>query len=111
MVQRYVARRLRAAVHLPKAGCAREGTMTKMRGGLILIAAILLSVIVATSYAQDDKFTDREYCLTDCRYLRDAYRPGWGPYRGVVPGQSYAVCVQRCENKFWRDVERDVEEN
>ncbi len=85
--------------------------MTTMRFALIVIAAILVALVAGTGYAQGDKFTDREYCLSDCRYLSDTYRPGWGPYRGVVPGQSYAVCVQRCENNFWRDVERDVEDD
>ena len=85
--------------------------MTTVRVALIVIAAILVALVAGTSYAQGDKFTDREYCLADCRYLRGTFTPGWGPYRGVLPGQSYAVCVQRCENKFWRDVERNVEEN
>ncbi len=85
--------------------------MITMRFVPILIAASLVALIAGTSYAQGDKFTDTELCLADCRYLHDTLRPGWGPYLGVVPGQSYGVCVQRCENKFWRDVERDVGED
>lgn len=84
--------------------------MRKSKLTVTLGAVLLLAILGGSSYAQSDNFTNRELCLADCRYSYSPLRPGFGQYRNLAPGQAYAYCVQRCENRFWRDVERDVEE-
>ncbi|MBI5251392.1 MAG: hypothetical protein HY912_18040 [Desulfomonile tiedjei] len=68
---------------------------------------VLLWGNVAT--AQDNHFQDRDSCMANCRAMA-ARGDTYVGDRRVDPRMVYAMCVQKCDKRFWKDVEGEEED-
>lgn len=59
--------------------------------------------------AQGSHFQDRDSCIATCRAM-SAYGGTYVGDRRVDPKIVYAMCVQKCDKRFWKDVEEEAED-
>lgn len=72
----------------------------------MIFAGLLIALWANPAVAQDSPFQDRDSCIANCRamsargdtYVRD---------RRVDPKIVYSMCVQKCDKRFWKDVESE----
>jgi len=76
----------------------------------IVFAGFFLAALGANvAMAQGSHFDDRDACIADCR----AMSMRGGTYVGdrrVDPKIVYAMCVQKCDKRFWKGVESEAED-
>jgi hypothetical protein len=76
---------------------------------IMFVGLFLVALGANVAMAQDSHFQDRDSCLANCR----AMSARGGTYVGdrrVDPRIAYATCVQRCDKRFWKDVEEEAED-
>lgn len=79
-----------------------------------LVAAALVAGLAGVAASQPT-FTlaqygvsnDRELCLQNCRDWISPY--AWGWRRGGGYNYQYALCVQKCESRFWNEFDREMD--
>lgn len=72
----------------------------------MILAGLFIALWANPAVAQDSPFDDRDSCIANCRvmaargdtYVRD---------RRVDPKIVYSMCVQKCDKRFWKDVESE----
>jgi hypothetical protein len=84
--------------------------MTKTKVFCITWAGILLIGLGANvAVTQDDHFQDRDSCIANCRTMA-ARGHTYAGDRRVNPKIVYAMCVEKCDKRFWKDVEAESED-
>jgi hypothetical protein len=84
--------------------------MRKLTVFCIIFAGFFLVALGANvAVAQGSHFQDRDACIADCRAM-SARGSTYVGDRRVDPKMVYAMCVQKCDKRFWNDVESEAED-
>jgi hypothetical protein len=84
--------------------------MRKTKLFCIMFAGFFLVAFGANAaMAQGGHFQDRDSCIASCRAM-SARGDTYVGDRRVDPRIAYATCVQRCDKRFWKDVEEEAED-
>ncbi|AFM22839.1 hypothetical protein [Desulfomonile tiedjei] len=84
----------------------------KILYGVAAVVLLLAQTFVMTAYGESDSpASERELCLQNCRQWIGEDRSGGGRGRGIYDSQMrlYARCVERCERKFWKEFDKQIE--
>ncbi len=86
----------------------------KILSGVATAVLLLAQTFVITAYGQSDSpASERELCLDNCRQSIGEYKGGGGGGRsrgfGDAQQRFYARCVERCERKFWKEFDKQIE--
>lgn len=82
--------------------------MTKI-SCMVFAGFFLVALGANVAMAQGSHFDDRDSCIATCR----AMSMRGGTYVGdrrVDPKIAYAMCVESCDKRFWKDVESEAED-
>jgi hypothetical protein len=86
---------------------------TKQQLIILGALAILISGLISLGNAQaSDLGSERDLCLQDCRQWIGEFGGFKGGHRGRSDSQYrlYALCVERCERRFWKEFDNQFKE-
>jgi hypothetical protein len=89
----------------------RQGrhSMKKMQVFYITLAGLFLVALGTNVVMAQDSFQDRDSCIANCRAMA-ARGDTYVGDRKVNPRIVYSMCIQKCDKRFWKDVEGEEAE-
>jgi hypothetical protein len=79
------------------------------RSVVTIIAALFATLFTVPGYSQQDATEDRTQCVRKCRFRFGSDL--WGGGGGGTSQQLYYQCLTHCDNKFWAEFDKEIDNN
>ncbi len=83
--------------------------MRKMKAVCIALSGLFFVALGTNVVMAQDHFEDRDSCIANCRAMA-ARGDTYVGDRRVNPKIVYSMCIQKCDKRFWKDVEGEEAE-